>query len=184
MEGLMCDRCKGRGMIHEVRESPGTPELTRTIDGECPDCGGFGRYGQVQIKELDLAKCPWCGRGYEPSVYPDQCPHCKGRILRTQAIPIASPAEQQEGRKFDAGKADWLLMPWEALGSVVRVLQYGERTYGRDNWRKVEKHRYVKAAFRHLIAYAKDPSAKDPDTGESHLSHLVCCALFLLELDK
>lgn len=91
---------------------------------------------------------------------------------------------QQEGRKFDAGKPDWELIPWEAMEAVQRVLAYGERTYGRENWRKVERFRYIKAMWRHWFSYRKDPKATDKDTGESHLAHMICCALFLLELDK
>ena len=38
------------------------------------------------------------------------------------------------GRKDDAGKLRWSLIPTQALEDVVKVLTYGARKYGDDNW--------------------------------------------------
>lgn len=86
------------------------------------------------------------------------------------------------GIKHDSNKIDYTLLPFESLESVVRILEYGEKKYSRDNWKKVESIRYLKAAFRHLIAYAKGEKI-DSETGESHLSHCVCCLLFMIYQD-
>ncbi len=58
---------------------------------------------------------------------------------------------------------------------------------GRGNWRLVEnaRERYLKAAFRHLIAYAGGEELDPKEAGGSglsHLGHLGCCVLFLLAL--
>lgn len=84
------------------------------------------------------------------------------------------------GRKDDDGKTDWTLLPWDGLEPVVRVLSHGANKYGRDNWQHVSNVRYVRAAFRHLIDHFRTGGAPDKDTGESHLAHVVCCALFVL----
>jgi hypothetical protein len=87
-------------------------------------------------------------------------------------------------RKADAGKPRLSLLPPRALMAVGRVLTHGAKKYGPDNWRHVDdKARYVDAAMRHLLA-AMAGEESDPDTGESHLAHLVCSALFLLELEE
>jgi hypothetical protein len=89
------------------------------------------------------------------------------------------------GRKFDSGKLDYTLIPWDGLEEVVKVLEFGAKKYDRDNWRYVEnaETRYTAAAFRHLIAYNKGEQT-DSETGLSHLAHAGCCLLFLLALES
>lgn len=90
-----------------------------------------------------------------------------------------------QGMKFDDGKRDFTLLPWDSVERIVEVLEFGAQKYSRDNWRYVDdaKHRYTKAALRHLIAYTKG-EVEDPESGMPHLAHLGCCILFLMELDK
>lgn len=89
------------------------------------------------------------------------------------------------GRKFDDGKLDYTLVPFDALDEIVKVLMFGARKYDRDNWKHVDNamQRYAAAAFRHLTAHAKG-EANDPETGISHLAHAGCCVLFMLSLEK
>lgn len=87
----------------------------------------------------------------------------------------------EEGIKHDQGKLDYTLLPFKALEEVVEVLGFGTIKYGRNNWQKVERQRYVAAAFRHLIAIAKG-EVLDEESGKSHAAHLTCCSLFLGEL--
>ena len=90
-----------------------------------------------------------------------------------------------QGMKFDTDKRDFTLLPWDSIEQIVQVLEFGAQKYSRDNWRYVEdaKHRYTKAALRHMIAYTKG-EIDDPESGMPHLAHLGCCLLFLMELDK
>jgi hypothetical protein len=101
-------------------------------------------------------------------------------MLETSRLNKGTPV----GRKFDAGKVDYTLVPWVGLEEVVKVLEFGARKYDRDNWQHVEggMQRYQAAAFRHLIAYNQGEKA-DPETGLSHLAHAGCCLLFLLALE-
>lgn len=85
-----------------------------------------------------------------------------------------------EGTKNDRGKLPWHLLPFDALEEVVKVLQHGAAQYGDRNWeRGMRWSRVYAAALRHVTAYVWK-GRRDPDTGLSHLAHLVCCALFLL----
>jgi len=88
------------------------------------------------------------------------------------------------GMKFDSEKPDYSLIPLKSLKDVVDVLTYGSLKYSRDNWRYVEgRHdRYWAAAMRHMISW-KDGDILDDETGKNHLSHAVCCLMFLLEED-
>jgi hypothetical protein len=85
-----------------------------------------------------------------------------------------------EGKKYDAGKAGWHLLPYDALGEVVQVLDFGAAKYGARNWeRGMAWSRLVAALMRHTVAWMQGEEA-DPETGISHLAHAGCCVLFLL----
>lgn len=90
-----------------------------------------------------------------------------------------------DGIKFDIGKPEWNLVPWEELEDVVKVLQLGAAKYAPDNWKKVpnSKRRYVAAAFRHLIARSLGQLC-DEETKLPHTAHAICCLLFLGWHDK
>ncbi len=90
-----------------------------------------------------------------------------------------------EGRKYDTGKPDYTLLPWDAVEQIVKVLDFGARKYARDNWKHVAdgETRYLAAAFRHMAAHNRGEK-NDPETGISHLAHAGCCVLFLLALEK
>jgi hypothetical protein len=90
-----------------------------------------------------------------------------------------------DGRKDDAGKLRWSLVPWPALRQVVRVLEHGARKYGEENWRELDDgpRRYWDAAARHMIAWA-DGETHDPESGINHLAHAACSMLFILALSE
>lgn len=85
------------------------------------------------------------------------------------------------GDKFDDGKLQWDLVPFEQLRQVVQVLSLGAKKYSRDNWQHVpkSKSRYFAAAMRHLTDWYSVES-KDQETGMNHLAHAICCLLFLM----
>ena len=103
----------------------------------------------------------------------------------TMAHPDAPLSLKPEGKKYDSGKPDWSLLPFKAVSETVEVLTFGANKYGPDNWRIVPnaKKRYLAAAFRHIVAYATGEK-KDSESGLSHLSHALCCLMFILELEK
>ena len=102
----------------------------------------------------------------------------------SEVVPEAKPTDPKAGRKFDDGKARWDLLPWVATSEVVAVLTAGAKKYAPENWRYVpEWHwRYHAATLRHIVAWARGEKI-DPETGLHHLSHAICCLMFLLELD-
>lgn len=89
-----------------------------------------------------------------------------------------------EGRKDDAEKARFDLVPPRALETMAVVLAFGARKYDPENWRLVPeaKRRYFAAAMRHTWAWWRG-EANDPESGEHHLAHAMCCIAFALELE-
>ena len=75
-----------------------------------------------------------------------------------------------------------VLLPRDGLAPVVSVLRIGARKYSPFGWRRrpIEEHR---AAFlRHVEAW-RSGKGPDEESGESHLAHAVCRALFVLALE-
>ena len=113
------------------------------------------------------------------------------RLSRMLAEKLVNKPQQDTpnnkgGVKFDNGKIDYTLLFQDlpnACESVTKVLMLGANKYGRANYLKVENDRYDKALLRHLMDYLKGIEL-DSESGESHLAHLVCCAMFLLEKQK
>lgn len=112
------------------------------------------------------------------------CGHC---LKQDHPGKLCEGAEQAPpiGRKDDAEKPRWDLLPWIGTGHVVDVLTYGAKKYAPENWRKVEgwRWRYFTAAMRHLTKWRLGEKI-DPESGCPHLAHAACCILFLLELDE
>jgi len=90
-----------------------------------------------------------------------------------------------EGRKDDNGKLRYDLVPKGTWAKVVAVITFGAGKYGDENWHMVvEKNpeKYYAAALRHVEAWW-DGEKNDPESGEHHLAHAICCALFLMWAD-
>lgn len=86
-----------------------------------------------------------------------------------------------EALKYDKDKVPLELLAPTALTEIAKVLQFGAKKYSAHNWRKgMNWSRLLGAALRHLFAYIRGED-KDPETGLSHLAHLGCCVMFLLE---
>lgn len=88
------------------------------------------------------------------------------------------------GRKDDAAKRRWSLLPFAAVARVVDVLEFGARKYAPDGWRSVPgaRTRYYDAAMRHLTEWWAG-TERDEESGLHHLAHAACCVLFLLALE-
>ncbi|MEN9763182.1 MAG: hypothetical protein RI906_3008 [Pseudomonadota bacterium] len=76
------------------------------------------------------------------------------------------------------------LIPFEAIGEIADVLEYGANKYEAHNWaRGAEWSRYFSALCRHIFAWWGGED-KDPETGFSHLAHAGCNLLFLMTFQR
>ena len=92
--------------------------------------------------------------------------------------------EQQEA-KADGGKPRPTLVPPSLMEAVTAIREYGcSKYHDPDNWKRVEPQRYRDAAYRHWLAYLKDPHSVDEESGLPHLWHLACNVAFLIELEN
>lgn len=89
------------------------------------------------------------------------------------------------GVKFDSAKPQYSLIPTGVLNDVVEVLTKGAQKYAPDNWMHVPdaRRRYYDAFMRHITAWWEGERF-DPETGNSHLSHAMCCLMFLHWFDQ
>ncbi len=86
------------------------------------------------------------------------------------------------GVKYDGEKPMMDLLPAHSVLEVAEVLTIGANKYSPDNWRKVPKlqKRYLAAGLRHIFAHMTGEMF-DPEDGKTHLSHAICCFMFMLE---
>ena len=95
---------------------------------------------------------------------------------------ITKPLAQ--GKKNDEGKLRYDLLDPEFEEQVVKVLTYGAKEYGPNNWQNVEnaEDRYYAALRRHLAAWRKGEKI-DKDSGLNHLAHVAANVMFLLHFE-
>jgi hypothetical protein len=89
--------------------------------------------------------------------------------------------------KGEAGakKAPMHLIPPVAMEESAWVHKLGADKYGPYNWREtgVCATTYISAIIRHLNAW-RDGEDIDPESGRSHLAHVVCSANILLDAES
>ena len=90
--------------------------------------------------------------------------------------------EPSGGMKGDGGKRNWGLVYWKALDALVNVLTFGALKYHANNWQSVSRERYESAIMRHWSSYIQGEKI-DPETGQSHLAHIMCSLMFLMWFD-
>lgn len=97
--------------------------------------------------------------------------------------------ERDQNAKADAGKLPMNLVPTQINRDIAQVRQYGNEKYGDpNNWRKVDKIRYVAALERHLLAYKDylngDDDGLDKESGIEHYKHMACNMAFICEMER
>ena len=88
--------------------------------------------------------------------------------------------------KYDSGKTDWSLMPWEAVAEINKVLEFGAKKYAAYNWTQGDGFNYTRilgSLLRHIFAWSRGEDL-DPESGLSHLAHAGCNVLFLLYYNR
>ena len=89
------------------------------------------------------------------------------------------PRSDTWGLKYDQNKLRMDLIPPETYEALGRVLTYGAGKYSPNSWQGVASERYVGALLRHFVAYMKEPSGVDEESGLKHIEHVLANAMFL-----
>ena len=117
--------------------------------------------------------------------------------VMAQAVPTPNDhkftlTEEQERQlketavKFDNDKVDWMILPYDALEEIIKVMEFGARKYARGNFASgegLEYTRVLNSLMRHILAFSRGEDL-DPETGISHMAHAGCNVLFLLHYIK
>ena len=94
--------------------------------------------------------------------------------------------KDNNAKKYDGGKLKYSYTPIRGLNAVAKVMTMGGEKYGAHNWRSGDKEfilRLFDAANRHLNLYFADMQQDvDAESGLSHLAHVACNALMIMEL--
>jgi hypothetical protein len=96
---------------------------------------------------------------------------------------VANEREEKEAVKekalrYNQDKPRWSLVHFKSLIPFVRVMEFGAKKYAPDNWKKgMDRKQLLDCAMRHLTALM-DGEENDPETGLSHMGHVICNAMF------
>jgi len=107
-------------------------------------------------------------------------------LSKVTVDPTTDPKTHSTAVKYDSGKTDWSLMPFEAVEEINKVLEFGARKYAAHNWTQGDGFRYTRvlsSLFRHLFAWSRGEDL-DPESGLSHLAHAGCNVIFLIYYSK
>lgn len=98
---------------------------------------------------------------------------------------ISNKQQYNQEAKADAGKPKVSLVPMQIVRDIARIREYGcDKYHDPENWKRVEKERYIDALGRHTLAFLNNPMGVDEESGLPHLWHLECNAAFLSEIMK
>lgn len=137
--------------------------------------------------------CPKCEQEVElENKYKVQtCPNCKSNIVpcsicylhNCRNCGLEARLSSNQEAKADAGKLKLSLVPTQIIKDIAQVREYGNKKYhSPDNWKQVDKQRYVDALYRHWLAYL-DGEEKDKESGIEHIKHVACNLAFILEME-
>jgi hypothetical protein len=102
-----------------------------------------------------------------------QEPVYQGEPPNEQIIP-------KSGTKNDTEKIDLSLLTRASLEAEASAMMFGEKKYGRYNFRKgFDNIRLLAAAMRHILSY-NEGEDNDPESGLSHLNHAKACLGMLI----
>ena len=89
-------------------------------------------------------------------------------------------SKESQGARYNNGKIRWSLLSIPALQELVKVLEFGAKKYDSWNWSKgLSWTDTYDSLQRHLQAWMRGED-RDPETGLSHIAHVLCNAMFLL----
>lgn len=93
-------------------------------------------------------------------------------------------SEDKPGYRDDTNKIQYSLLPTDALAGVVAILTHGAAKYAPRNWEKgMAWSRCFNSLCRHLFKWWSGEDL-DPDSGQPHIDHVVCNAMFLAAYAK
>jgi hypothetical protein len=109
----------------------------------------------------------------------------KNEEVSTESI-IPYPLKEaiNKADRFNEGKLKWSLVDFDSLEDMVKVLEFGAKKYGCNNWKKgLKTTEIVESLLRHTTAYIRCEDV-DSESKISHIGHIMCNAMFLSYMNK
>jgi Domain of unknown function (DUF5664) len=86
---------------------------------------------------------------------------------------------KRKALRYNEGKLRWSLVDFKCLEETVRVLEIGADKYDLHNWKKGSPITQLsESLLRHMFAFMSGED-KDPESGRSHIGHVICNAMFI-----
>lgn len=83
-----------------------------------------------------------------------------------------------QATRHNAGKTAWTLLDYDSIEEAIKVLEWGAREYGEENWKRgLNRQELLESNQRHLKALINGEE-NDPQTGLPHEAHIICNAMF------
>lgn len=93
-------------------------------------------------------------------------------FLKRVASPDAPLTTNSKGGSQSDIPVRFDLIDAKAMFEMAKVLDYGARKYGANNWRLISIEDHLNHLLMHTFAYLSG------DTSDDHLSHILCRATF------
>ena len=94
--------------------------------------------------------------------------------------------KEDTGFRYNTGKPMMELIEPGFMEEVAKILTFGAEKYDTNNWKKfdsVKRFQTYGSLMRHLEAHRKGEKT-DPESGCSHLCHIVANSMFLWWFDN
>jgi hypothetical protein len=106
-------------------------------------------------------------------------------LMSAPSIMMTKYPDDNPKTAFGEAKPKMSDTPTIGVQEMGRVFTGGAAKYGRFNWRDhaVSATVYYDAAQRHLMAWFRGEDL-DPESGVSHLAHVMACCNILLDAEK
>lgn len=86
---------------------------------------------------------------------------------------------KEKALRYNEGKPQLSYLDFNCLTPCVRVMEYGATKYARDNWKKgFPVSALLDCLLRHIAAIQRG-EVIDPESGQPHIGHIQCNAMFL-----
>lgn len=107
------------------------------------------------------------------------CPICNGAPCTCNVLsPDAPTVTNAEGGSQSLLRVRFDLLDTTAMFRLASILDYGERKYGANNWRKIPTQDHINHALTHIFGYLAG------DTQDDHLGHAFCRLMFAIGTEK
>lgn len=133
-------------------------------------------------RNITCLSCGYNNVWYDDTPKPKLCRDCAMALTLPLVGDINSTA-RGTGARYTEGKPDYSLMPLHLFEEVCHVWKHGEEKYRRWNWARGMAWSVPYACIcRHLFAWYRG-ERNDPESGCSHLAHIVCNVIMLMHFD-